>query len=238
MQVFWNASEKKPYDGINQGILNMNNKYLFTHELLREGLNVQDNGRISIKGFFRAKLSLWKSSISSTHLHLYDVLNLSSLGDIFTDAVFDYITKLKAILASKSFRNSTIIRTDCVRAGHTVSQIDYDEGFKCQCRDKMFKNNDYITLIYDNSCNLNRSISLRCPSLLEYMMLLVDTLHFSGHKGCSPYFNKRRIVHLHRVNSAIAEQKNRSINYLETSASFMGQARAMVWMRSVALTRP
>jgi hypothetical protein len=95
----------------------------------------------------------------------------------------------------------------------------------------MFKNYDHVTLIYDNACNFLRSMILRFPALAKHFSCVVDTMHFSGHKMCSPFFNKRFMVALRRVNSAIAEQKNRFINYMKTSVAFMGQARAMVHIR-------
>jgi hypothetical protein len=48
------------YDGVDDAILHMSKKYLATHELVQEFWNHSCNGRISFKGFFRAKIMSWE----------------------------------------------------------------------------------------------------------------------------------------------------------------------------------
>jgi hypothetical protein len=60
VQVF--NGQNSPYDGVNDGILNFNGKVLFTHELLQDCLNQQDNGRVSFKGFWKGKVASFMRS--------------------------------------------------------------------------------------------------------------------------------------------------------------------------------
>jgi|SaaInl85LU_5_DNA_1037374.scaffolds.fasta_scaffold19701_2 hypothetical protein len=88
-----------------------------------------------------------------------------------------------------------------------------------------------MTWIYDNACNFLRAITLRMPVLADRVACVVDTLHYSGHNRCSYFFNKRCSPALNDINSAVAEQKNRFINFMKTSVAFMCQPRAMVFLR-------
>lgn len=85
--------------------------------------------------------------------------------------------------------------------------------------------------MYDNACNVLKAIILRMPKLAARISFVVDTLHFSGHVRCSVFFNKKFMTALKDINSAVAEQKNRLVNYMKTSVAFMCQPRAMVFLR-------
>lgn len=61
--------------------------------------------------------------------------------------------------------------------------------------------------------------------------LVVDAMHWGGHKDCSPLFNKKFVLALKRINSSMVEQKNRRINFMKTSVGFMSQPRGLVLVR-------
>jgi hypothetical protein len=128
------------------------------------------------------------------------------LGDKFTDSVFCYLSLLK---------------------------VDYTDAFTCKCAPERLvdQNQDHVFFVYDNACNLVRSMLLRWPELAKHFTGVVEGMHWSGHTSCSPFFNKRFIVSLTSINGAIAEQKNRIINYMKSSAAFMGQPRGLVFAR-------
>lgn len=126
------------------------------------------------------------------------------LGDKFTDAVFDYISLIN---------------------------IDWDEAFACKCDAGTYKDVNHMILMYDNVCNLLRSLMLRYPELAKDVSFLIDTLHWKNHSLCSPFFNKGISIAATRVNSAINEQKNKYVNYAKTTAAFTGQARGMAYLR-------
>lgn len=198
----------KPYDGNDHAVINMRGKYMFTWELLQEALDHQGVARTSIKGIFRAKAKGWLRN--SRHLpsesfrdEISDILDKSHVQDVFTDALFDYLNLL---------------------------DIDYHLAFLCKCVGARL-GSDGITLLYDNACNLLHSILKRMPSMLLYYKLFVDSLHWAGHKDCSPYFNKAMSVALKGINSQLCEQRNRAINNMKTSAAFMSQPRGLVIVR-------
>lgn len=205
-----------PYDGNDHAIINMKGQFMFTWELLQETLDHQGVSRTSIKGFFRAKAKGWRRN--SMHLQLQslrdeisEILDKSRVQDVFTDALFDYLTLLK---------------------------IDFNKTYMCKCDSAGGDSaggprlgSDGVTLIYDNACNLLHSIVKRMPSMLEHYKFFVDSLHWAGHKDCSSYFNKATSVALSGINSQLCEQRNRVINNLKTSAAFMSQTRGLVLVR-------
>jgi hypothetical protein len=128
---------------------------------------------------------------------------MPSLSDRFTEGVFDYISLL---------------------------DLDYGSIFMCECGDKC-QDFDNVSIIYDNSCKLLRSLMLRYPALGESIMCVIDALHQSGHVDCSPLFNHKLSVAVQKFNAALNEQKNRILNYTKTSAAHMGQIRVMVYIR-------
>ena len=59
------SGEIVPYDGVHDGILNRDDKILFTHEFLQGYWNQSTNGRISGKGYFRSVVRQWKKDLSA-----------------------------------------------------------------------------------------------------------------------------------------------------------------------------
>ena len=72
---------------------------------------------------------------------------------------------------------------------------------------------------------------LRVPALAGHIDPFIDAFHHDGHSNCSPQYNHKRSLALTSINAALNEQKNRLMRYMETSVAFMGQVRAMVYMR-------
>ena len=70
------------YDGLDQGIINMGNGLLFTQELLKDFLEHASKNHITFKGYFDAKVQLWRNNLFGcegaltctcmySHLHAY-----------------------------------------------------------------------------------------------------------------------------------------------------------------------
>lgn len=55
--------ETRRYDGLGDGILNHDDRVLFTHEFLQSYWDQSTNGRISGKGYFRSIASSWKKAL-------------------------------------------------------------------------------------------------------------------------------------------------------------------------------
>ena len=203
----------RDFDGLELGVLNFNNKILFTHEFLQEFLTLSCQNRMTHRGFIRSKIEVWLSSVSEPLLNaglfpsleqsracIQQFLQQPSLPNIITDAIFDYITLL---------------------------DMDYDDLFACQCR----HDKDHLQVIYDNSCGFFNYLLLRLPALSQQITAVIDTIHYASHKSCSPFFNHAVIDAIKNLNSELVEQKNRILNYMKTSISQMGQVRAMVYVR-------
>ena len=64
------------YDGLDQGIINMGNGLLFTQELLKDFLEHASKNHITFKGYFDAKVQLWRNNLfgcegAFEHMHMY-----------------------------------------------------------------------------------------------------------------------------------------------------------------------
>ena len=59
----------RDFDGLERGVLNFNNKILFTHEFLQEFLTLSCQNRMTHRGFIRSKIEVWLSSVSEPLLN-------------------------------------------------------------------------------------------------------------------------------------------------------------------------
>lgn len=189
---------KVPFDGRDLGILNFNNTILFTHEFLHEFLDLSCNNRVSHRGYIRTKVEGWTRSLLTVQSDpdhekkrskCLDFILRPSLANTITDAIFDYLTLL---------------------------DIDYESLFSCKCRLGLRK---HLTVIYDNSCGFLRFLLLRLPALAQQITCVIDQVHYSSHKNCSPYYNHAFITSVQNLNAELNEQKNRILNYMKTSIS-------------------
>jgi hypothetical protein len=131
------------------------------------------------------------------------LLQEPSVANYITDAIFDYMTLLK---------------------------IPYDALFQCMCNHTS-EQRRRIVGIYDNSCKWLHFMMLRFPSLSQNIQAFIDTMHYQGHKNCSPFFCARLNLVMRHFNGALNEQKNRKVNYMKVTSSQMAQPRNMVYTR-------
>ena len=189
---------KVPFDGRDLGILNFNNTILFTHEFLHEFLDLSCNNRVSHRGYIRTKVEGWARSLNTLQSDPHheqkrskclDFILRPSLANTITDAIFDYLTLL---------------------------DMDYEALFECKCQSDLRR---HLTVIYDNSCGFLRYLLLRLPALAQQITCVIDQVHYSSHKNCSPYYNHAFIASVQNLNAELNEQKNRILNYMKTSIS-------------------
>lgn len=206
------------YDGIDDALLNVDGKILFTHEFLQGFLDQSGEGRLSFSGYWRAQVKLWKSNFayfSAADIatppfvqSCLDLINRPFMEAVFLESVFDYITLLK---------------------------LDYVDAFSCDCdlngeADKCLDRNT-LTAVYDNCCKFLQSLMLRYPPMAQHYQFIIDNIHHSGHSNCSPHYNHKMSLAVSMVNASINEQKNKLLRYMETSLAFMGQIRGCVLVR-------
>jgi hypothetical protein len=71
----------------------------------------------------------------------------------------------------------------------------------------------------------------RCPSFAEKTISIIDSLHHTGHKNCSPLYNHKWSLCTSFVNAEMNEQMNKPLRFIQTSVAFLGQIRAIVFIR-------
>lgn len=223
LQVMDSVNENgsvKMYDGCDDSVLNFNGYILFTHEFLLSFLDHGAEGRISFSGFWRACIKGWKRSyegfyqggdlkedVPAAERAYLTILDRPFMKSYFLAAVFDMITLL---------------------------QIDYHSSMRCECG--KYTNDENMMVIYDNACKVLQSMMLRCPQLARYINLFIDTMHYAGHEQCSPLFNQKGMLAVTFINAEINEQKNKLLRHVQTSMSFLGQIRGLVYIRYFILT--
>jgi hypothetical protein len=207
-----------PYDGSDYAILNVDGKILFTHEFISDFLHSACHNKMTLNGYWKAKVSTWKqilkaftqsgndSASASTFASFKDIICRASMVHTFIDSVFDYLGLLN---------------------------LDYKAAFSCKCSGKASAYGKQLFIIYDNACKLLQSCMLRIPIAAQHLTCIIDAFHHSGHTHCSPCFNPKFNAAVKGLNSSLNEQKNKLLRNMETSVAFMGQIRAIVYIRLV-----
>lgn len=131
------------------------------------------------------------------------LLKQPSTANYMVDAIFDYMSLL---------------------------DLPYDQLFRCAC-DVPKDQKQRLIGVYDNACHWLTATLIRFPSLGDQMMTYVDAMHHSAHSNCSPACNSKLSAITSAFNHSLNEQKNRFINHMKSSASFMKQARMMEYIR-------
>lgn len=66
--------------------------------------------------------------------------------------------------------------------------------------------------------------------MAQQLHFIIDAMHAAGHVRCSPFYNHKIQILTKQLNALLNEQKNRVINYMKSSAVYMGQIRALPYI--------
>ena len=194
------------YDGVDDLILNYNNEMLFTHEVLEDFVRQGEHGTITHHGFFKAKIEQWLQTLQmlpepqqACRARIVQLLTDRHVMEHLTQAVFDYMT---------------------------LSMIDYNTAFSCQC-DKSRVDQDNILFVYDNACKTTEGILRRHPAYSVQLTPRIDGMHFASHQSCSFMYNHLCDDHASTLNVNDCEQSNVKFNYMGLQLAHMGQARGL-----------
>lgn len=66
--------------------------------------------------------------------------------------------------------------------------------------------------------------------MAQQLHFIIDAMHAAGHVRCSPFYNHKIQILTKQLNALLNEQKNRIINYMKSSAVYMGQIRALPYI--------
>jgi hypothetical protein len=156
------------YDGVDDLILNYNNEMLFTHEVLEDFVRQMKHGAITHHGFFKATIEQWLQTLQmlpepqqACRTRIVELLQGRHIMEHLTQVVFDYMT---------------------------LSMIDYNAAFSCQC-DKNRVDQDNILVVYDNVCKTLEGILRRHPAYAVQLTPRIDGMHFASHQSCSFMYN-------------------------------------------------
>ena len=205
-----------PYDGNNDAVMNVDDKYLFTWELIRKYLKELRLQPTNYARFVNAMEETWEGCIDmcDTLREMFPVVLQSSTSS--TDPLKQIRTKF----------------SDAVHGYITLLNIDWADLFRCRC---IFQDDSKGTIVYDNACNLVVFIQNREPSFFKNYSLQCDNFHHEhggsgkGHRNCGPGTNMINAgLHTPGTYSGNAiEQKNSRLRTLEALVSSECQPRMM-----------
>ena len=198
------------YNGVDDLILNYNNEILFTHELLEDFVRQGEHGAITHHGFFKAKIEQWLQTLQmlpephhTCRARIVELLESRHILEHLTQVLFDYMT---------------------------LSMIDYDAAFTCQC-DMDSVDEDNLLMVYDNSCKTLEGMLRRHPAYAVQVTPRIDGMHFASHSSCSFMYNHLCDDHASTLNVNDCEQSNVKFNYMGRQLAHMGQARGLFKVR-------
>jgi hypothetical protein len=91
-------------------------------------------------------------------------------------------------------------------------------------------------ILYDFSCQAATYCMTREPDFFKRTRFLIDCFHEDGHSSCSPA-TRMSVAREHnqvlkKVNTSIAESGNAKLKRIKLSTSYMGQARAILYVKT------
>ena len=133
----------------------------------------------------------WDSADEQVHAssdQLLEFLNRPSLPNIWTDAIFEFMSPL-------DIDCTALFQCQCctVRVRENSAELDFDHPH-------------HLHVVYDNSCKLLDFILLRSLGIAQSMLPVIDALHYSGHVNCLPLFNQKLNLATRSLNAALNEQ--------------------------------
>ena len=205
-----------PYDGNNDAVMNVDDKYLFTWELIRKYLRELRLQPTNYSRFVNSMEETWEGCIDmcETLRKMFPVVLQSSTSS--TDPLKQITTKF----------------SHAVHGYITLLNIDWPDLFRCRC---IFEDDRKGTIVYDNACNLVIFIQNREPSFFKNYSLQCDNFHHEhggsgkGHRNCGPGTNMINAgLHTPGTYSGnVIEQKNSRVRTLEALVSSECQPRMM-----------
>ena len=87
-------------------------------------------------------------------------------------------------------------------------------------------------LFYDNGCNTHTFFHYREPLFFKDLQIILDGLHWSSHKKCSPVFNPTLHEHLKFLNSQLCEQLNSELSRLAPQMWIFNRTNFLFHLRS------
>ena len=207
-----------PFDGNDCAVINVDDRYMFSWELIRQFLLDLRLKPTNYSTFVRSNYPTWLRCI-----HKCNQLQKQ------------FPSWINPKSASKDIIKSLKVRFSRAIHGY-ITLLDRDWGnlFKCRC---VFENNTIGSFVYDNACNFVCYIMNRDPHLLKTFSIHCDDFHHShgstgkGHVNCGPGTTM--------VNAGTHTRKKYYGNMIEQKNSKVKSLKALVycsnqvWMMSI-----
>jgi hypothetical protein len=154
-QTFDKDLRKWNFDGGEYGIINANNRHLFTHHMLHTALELFLRGSSTFSEFLKSQIDSIKRVIENMagskvpgQSELWMEINLLAKGNASLNP------GRSGRIGALDEHFQTAFR-DSVHDYIHLQNIDYAKGFKCCCSEDQFENADVFGLAYDNACGVN-----------------------------------------------------------------------------------
>jgi hypothetical protein len=210
------AQIQLPYDGNDDAVINVDDKYLFTWELVRKYLLELRTAQTNFSRFVLSMQEIWVMCIE-------DCESLQSLLPVLRTTSSTSTEPLKQL------------RTKFSHAVHgyiTLLQMDWNDMFKCRCE---FEDEKKGTVVYDNACNTVVFAQNRDAKVFDKYAFQCDNFHHKhgstgkGHRNCGPGTNmvNAGIHNPEHYHGNMIEPKNSRVRTLEALVSNESQPRMM-----------
>ena len=203
------------FDGHSHGVINRNNKELFTFSFL-DGF---PRDFLKVAGSFGAYLSTaldgWLEGTESA----------SGRDPVLHDRVLEYTLKDRKESSSRRLQKLFLDSFfDWISLQFQHPDFDPAASFTCHCHDSV-DGPLKVFFLYDNACNVVKYALNRYPQSLWEKQWLVDKLHWANHTRCSPLSDSGAWPFMCPVNTQIAEQKNRVTKCLQRVSCYLSWGR-------------
>jgi len=207
-----------PFDGNDCAVINVDDQYMFSWELIRQFLLELRLKATNYSSFVRSRYPTW----------LRCMKQCPELQKLFPSWINPKSADMDVIKSLK-------VRFSRAIHGYlTLLDRDWDKVFECRC---VFANNTVGSIVYDNACNAVCFIMNREASFLKTFSVRCDDFHHShgstgrGHVNCGPGTAM--------ANAGTHTQKEYFGNMIEQKNSKVKPLKALVycsnqvWMMSI-----
>ena len=203
--VNWDTGERKEFDGHFHGVINCNNRELFTFLFLDDFARGCLTTASTFRGYLSTALDSWLDGAWHSRFR----------AKVLYEKILDYKIQDRKESASrrlqKLFLNSFF---DWVSLQFQHSDFDHKASFTCHCHDSV-SGPLKVFLLYDNACHGVKYALNRYPESLKETQWLVDKLHWANHTLCSPMSDSGAWPFMCPVNTQVPSSTFLSLSFLD-----------------------
>ena len=217
----WSRGESiQRFDGHTHGVINANNRVLFTFDFLHQFARQSLSCGLAFSGYLSANVDSWLRYVCPASAELKARID-PELKTRIKDLALNDSHPSKNRHLQKLFLDSFF---DWVSLQFQHEEFEPFKDFTCHCHDDC-DGPLQVFFLYDNACNVLKYVLNREPASSREVIWLVDKLHWANHVCCSPLMDSGAWDALQGINTQIAEQKNRITKFLQRSSAYLSWGR-------------